>query len=415
MSALNFNPSTVSISASFDGGAIEVESIQGHQIDLKVPDDPFTELEQKHHKMWFYFRGSGFQQAGEEDYNFRIVNAGECSYPTAWEGYNVCASYDSEEWFRIPCVYKDQSLCWDFKPAANQCFFAYFPPYSHERHLGFLGKCNKAAQSQGTPTSGETGTPAQNVGSVSVRSLGATLDGRSMDLVTIGHGPRKIWCVGRQHPGETMAEFFMEGYVLRLLNCDDPVVRRLRREATFYCVPSMNPDGALRGHLRTNACGANLNREWAPSPGYPAPSLERSPEVYHVLAEMDRVGCDMFIDVHGDEELPYTFLAGMEGLEVWGPRLMGLQDVFSDAFKRASPDFQTEVGYEADPPLEANLCIGSNQVAQRFDCLGFTLEMPFKDTAADPNPITGWSPQRSQVLGGAILTAVDEVVGKLRW
>eukprot|EP00964_Phaeocystis_antarctica_P086039 scaffold54421_cov25-Phaeocystis_antarctica.AAC.1 len=24
----------------------------------------------------------------------------------------------------------------------------------------------------------------------------------------------------------------------------------------------MNPDGAVRGHLRTNACGANLNREW---------------------------------------------------------------------------------------------------------------------------------------------------------
>ncbi len=35
----------------------------------------------------------------------------------------------------------------------------------------------------------------------------------------------------------------------------------------------MNPDGTWRGHLRTNAVGSNLNREWA------EPTLERSPEV----------------------------------------------------------------------------------------------------------------------------------------
>jgi len=35
----------------------------------------------------------------------------------------------------------------------------------------------------------------------------------------------------------------------------------------------MNPDGSWRGHLRTNASGANLNREW----GDPTP--DKSPEV----------------------------------------------------------------------------------------------------------------------------------------
>ena len=29
-----------------------------------------------------------------------------------------------------------------------------------------------------------------------------------------------------------------------------------------YIVPNMNPDGSRRGHLRTNAAGSNLNREW---------------------------------------------------------------------------------------------------------------------------------------------------------
>lgn len=38
----------------------------------------------------------------------------------------------------------------------------------------------------------------------------------------------------------------------------------------------MNPDGSVRGHLRTNAAGVNLNREWA------QPTIENSPEVYLV-------------------------------------------------------------------------------------------------------------------------------------
>jgi murein tripeptide amidase MpaA len=40
-------------------------------------------------------------------------------------------------------------------------------------------------------------------------------------------------------------------------------------------------DGSFRGHLRTNAAGANLNREWCTTGAYEAPTLHRSPEVYH--------------------------------------------------------------------------------------------------------------------------------------
>lgn len=50
-----------------------------------------------------------------------------------------------------------------------------------------------------------------------------------------------MWTIARQHPGETMAEFFMEGFIERLLDETDPVTRKLRRAATFYCVPNMCP------------------------------------------------------------------------------------------------------------------------------------------------------------------------------
>eukprot|EP00600_Ochromonadales_sp_CCMP1393_P014243 CAMPEP_0175003706 /NCGR_PEP_ID=MMETSP0005-20121125/4370_1 /TAXON_ID=420556 /ORGANISM="Ochromonas sp., Strain CCMP1393" /LENGTH=413 /DNA_ID=CAMNT_0016258797 /DNA_START=41 /DNA_END=1282 /DNA_ORIENTATION=- len=406
----------ICISSCFDAGNIEVAKLQGPNIEVTIKDDVYTELEKRNHKQWFYFRGNGFKHVtAETKYDFAIVNAGQCSYPDAWDGYNVCASYDRSHWFRVPTTFDKSSghLKWSLSPEQDQVYFAYFPPYSAERHLDLIAYCNSASNREASTNPGD----AMNIGTVKLTTLGQTLDGRSMDMITIGRGPRKVWCVGRQHPGESMAEFFLEGYLHRLLDVDDAMVRKLRREATFYCVPNMNPDGAFRGHLRTNACGANLNREWATSGDYVAPSLERSPEVFYVLKELDAVGCDLFMDIHGDEELPYNFISGMNGCPKWalnGERLKNLQNSFAEAFVQASPDFQTKFGYEPDAPLKANLAICSNQIAERFDCLAFTMEMPFKDTLDDPNPVTGWSIPRSIRLGKSILQAVDAILPKLR-
>ena len=37
------------------------------------------------------------------------------------------------------------------------------------------------------------------------------------------------------------------------------------------------------------------------------------------------------------------------------------------------------------------------QVGEEFGCLAMTLEMPFKDTVDTPDPVKGWSPERSLV------------------
>ena len=110
----------------------------------------------------------------------------------------------------------------------------------------------------------------------------------------------------------------------RLLGLDDKwdkVSEKAREMYTFHIVPNMNPDGSSAGYLRTNAAGSNLNREWCPSPAplseekkdeeatiYDAPTLDRSPEVYNILRHMDETGCDAFLDIHGDEALPFNFL-----------------------------------------------------------------------------------------------------------
>ena len=86
-------------------------------------------------------------------------------------------------------------------------------------------------------------------------------------------------------------------------------------------------------------------------------------QIYYLMKKMDDVGCDLFLDIHGDEEIPFNFLAGSEGIPSFNERLRELQNTFSTAFVRASPDFQPKAGYTVDEPGKANLAISSNGVS----------------------------------------------------
>lgn len=373
------------ISANFDGGNIQVVNLDNKDdIQLAIRPDAGGEFYQ-----WFNFRFEG--EVGNQ-YTLNIINAGTASYPKGWQDYQAVASYDRQHWFRVPTQYQDGTLSIQLELECDAIQIAYFAPYSYERHLDLLSS-------------------AQLHPDVTLEHLGLTLDGRDITLMKVGNGDaakRNIWITARQHPGETMAEWLVEGLVNRLLDNDCPTAKALLDKANFYIVANMNPDGSVRGHLRTNAIGINLNREWQ------NPSLEKSPEVYHVVNKMQQTGVDLFYDVHGDEGLPYVFLAGCEGVPAYNDRLAQLQTDFSQALTLASADFQTEFGYAKDEPGQANLTVASNWVAQTFECLSNTLEMPFKDNNNLADPFVGWSPERSSYLGEASLIAMLAVVDKLR-
>ncbi|KAA0914497.1 carboxypeptidase family protein [Psychrobacter sp. ANT_WB68] len=377
------------ITANFDAGNIDVISLEDKKnIQLAIRPDVGDEFFQ-----WFNFRLTG--QVGEQ-YVLNIVNAGQASYLEGWENYQAVASYDREHWLRLPTSYKDGKLTIMVELECDTIQIAYFAPYSYERHQDLL------AAVQTHPL-------------VSLEHLGETLDKRDLTLVKIGNGDsnsdvnkRNIWITARQHPGETMAEWLVEGLLYSLLDSDNATAKLLLEKANFYIVPNMNPDGSVRGHLRTNAVGTNLNREWL------NPSLEKSPEVFHVINKMEATGVDLFYDVHGDEALPYVFLAGSQGTPSYNDRLAGLRDKFSDVLKLASADFQSEFGYDVDAPGTANMTIATHWVAERFDCLANTLEMPFKDNDNVPDADIGWSPERSIKLGEASLVAMLAVVDELR-
>ncbi|GAL09109.1 zinc carboxypeptidase domain protein [Vibrio astriarenae] len=204
-----------------------------------------------------------------------------------------------------------------------------------------------------------------------------------------------------------MAEWFIEGLLHRLLDETDTVGRALLDKVVIRVVPNMNPDGSIRGHLRTNGIGVNLNREWQ------TPSMDRSPEVYLVRERMLETGVDLFLDIHGDEAIPYNFVAGGEGIPSYDERIKGLENHFKQALLTITPEFQDEVGYDKDEPGKANLTVGSNWVGEKFKCLSFTIEMPFKDHISQADELYGWSPERSAAFGHDTLAAVWATVDKL--
>ena len=367
----------IKISHQFDAGAIDVlRADDPSAIDLNIRKDSAADIVQ-----WFYFRVQG---AKATPLTMNFLNAGQAAYPDGWKDYQAAASYDRETWFRVPTSYDGKTMTIEHTPEYDSVYYAYFEPYSWERHLALLDN-------------------AQLNDYVRMEDLGSTLDGHDMNLLVIGEpeeGKPKVWVIARQHPGETMAEWFVEGMLDALLDVANPFGRQLLQEAVFYVVPNMNPDGSVRGNLRTNAAGANLNREWL------NPTMERSPEVFLVLNKMKEVGCDLFLDIHGDEGLPYVFTAGSEALESWSKADAQRQQDFVEAFKIASPDFQDEFGYGESPLTPETLTMGSPHISHAFGCLSLTLEMPFKDNANDPDPVTGWDGARSARLGASILQPV---------
>ena len=142
--------------------------------------------------------------------------------------------------------------------------------------------------------------------------------------------------------------------------------------------------------------------------------MEKSPEVFLVRQRMLEIGADLFLDAHGDESLPYNFVAGTEGNPGYTPRIAALEDAFKASWLATCPDFQTGHGYGRCAPGQANLTLATNWVGQNFDCLAYTIEMPFKDNADLPDEACGWSGERSKKLGASVLLPVLAVRDRLR-
>ena len=147
----------------------------------------------------------------------RLLNAGQATYPAGYEDYQAVASYDSENWFRVPTTFDGQVMTISHTPELDSVYYAYFEPYSWERHLRLLGEVASIAGARVRP--GQHGRR------------------RDMNMVTIGNpqAEEKKWVIARQHPGESMAEWFVEGLIDSLLDDANPIARKLLRAVSTSC------------------------------------------------------------------------------------------------------------------------------------------------------------------------------------
>jgi len=377
---------SIKISTNFDSGNIQVlDASDAYHLLLAIKPDT-----RSHHFQWFHFKAEGMHVG--HTHTFRLSNAGQSSYKHAWSGYSAVASYDHVNWFRVPTRFDGETLHISLETREKHAWFAYFEPYSRERHDWLIDQ-------------------ALNHAGTRLLATGKSVEGRDIQLLRRGkggEGRRKVWIIAQQHPGEHMAEWFMEGIIERLQQDGDAELKKLLAVADLYLVPNMNPDGAFHGHLRTNAMGQDLNRAWQSA------SQEISPEVLFVQTQMEKHGVDLFLDIHGDEEIPYVFAAACEGNPGYTPRIEALEKHFRSHLSTLTRDFQTTHGYTRDLPGEANMTLACNAVGEKYDCLSLTLEMPFKDNDDAPNPNTGWSGKRSMQLGKDVLSSVADIVGLLR-
>ncbi len=374
-----------SINAAFDSGNIDVHTVSGATAKLSIRKDKDSEFAQ-----WFHFR---VVATSGEEITLKITGLEGSAYPGGWPDYRACVSEDRSYWGRAESSYDKAedggTLTIRYLPLSEICYFAYFAPFSMERHHDMIAE---AALCEG----------------VEYRCLGTSLEGQPIDCLEMGEGETQVWLYARQHPGETQAEHWMEGALDMLTDPADPHARVLRAKCRIHIVPNCNPDGSMRGHLRTNFAGVNLNREWA------EPSAERSPEVLCIRNAMDDTGVHWAMDIHGDEAIPAAFMAGFEGIPSWtdgqGERYRG----FVNRLAERTPDFQTKLGYPIASKGKANLTMSTNQLAERFGashgCVSMTLEMPFKDNAAHPDEEQGWSPERSALLARECLAVLAEMV-----
>ena len=375
---------TLSISSAFDSGNIIVESIDSDSAKLRIAKDHASEFYQ-----WFHFRVSC---APGTRLQLNVTDLNGSAYPGGWQDYNAAVTEDRVDWLRAPSSWhKDAdngTLSIDWTCESGTAWFAYFAPYSYERHQNLVAE-------------------AASYDGVSYRQLGTTAQGRPIDCLEMGDGDKQVWLYARQHPGESMAEWWMEGALAKLTDPADPHARMLRQTCRIHVVPNMNPDGSVLGHLRTNSKGVNLNREWH------EPTEDKSPEVLCVKQAMDETGVDFAMDVHGDEAIAAVFLAGFEGIEDWTDALGGKFTRYQQLLAKRTPDFQHELGYPKAKPGTANLSMSTNQLAQRFGAVSMTLEMPFKDNQFLPDEDHGWSPERCVRLADDCLAVLAEMIEEI--
>jgi hypothetical protein len=150
---------------------------------------------------------------------------------------------------------------------------------------------------------------AQFPGVARLETVGASAEGRPIELLTVGHGRRPVLLVGVPHPNEPIGTLTID-FLTRLL-CEDEALRA-RLDVTLFAVPVADPDGfvlnegwfkgtfsPLRYALEFYRPPHREQVEWSFPVDYKTLRFTTpAPETATVMRVMERVRPDVFYSLH---------------------------------------------------------------------------------------------------------------------
>ncbi len=156
---------------------------------------------------------------------------------------------------------------------------------------------------------------------MTLTSLGHSVLGRDIWMVTLHGGPIKVFYLCRQHGHEPASTEGALAFLDQLVHAEagSPLAQDLQR-VTVYVVPMANPDGA-EAYLRHNAHDVDLNRDWI---------RQTQPETRAWLGAIKAIHPDLMADQHelypDDTRPDFTETAGAGSGAAPGVIATGLDD-----------------------------------------------------------------------------------------
>lgn len=141
-------------------------------------------------------------------------------------------------------------------------------------------------------------------------SPGQSCEGRPIPGLEIGTGPRHILVLAGQHPAEFGGTHAVLGIGEWLLS-RVPEAVALRERFTFTLLPTVNPDGNVRGQVGCNARGEDLYRAYVDAAAGREPE---APEASCLWRRIGGTGPELTLNFHSFVQASPTGCSPWEGL-----------------------------------------------------------------------------------------------------
>jgi len=237
----------VNINTDFPGGNIIVDENRGNEIEVRPRLDGGRD--------WFYwYFEATAQEPGKVEFQFPSPLSNRKNGAVGFQGPAV--SYDKGEtweWMGTDtAVVQGKSFRYTFKKAGESVRFSVTIPYLQPELDAFVKRHEKNPH-------------------LSVSYLNRTPQGRKVELIQIGEphpGATPTILTARHHANETIASFFLEGFMEAALS-DTPEGDAFREKYVLYVVPFVDKDGCENGDQGKGRTPHDHNRDYGPNSIYP--------------------------------------------------------------------------------------------------------------------------------------------------